>query len=376
MKVGLMTYHCAYNYGSFLQAYALQKYITNVFNVECEIIDYRKDAQKEFYSIKKNNTSLRNIIKNFIVLPHQKELKKRNEMFERIIADELVLSRKYTSSYELMRENCKYDLYICGSDQIWNDSILDFDDMYLLSFVDKKIKKISYAVSMGGNPEETFKSSDIFGKYLPYFSAISVRENEAKRVLKRFYSGDIEITVDPTLLNEYNMYDTLIKKEYLNSNLPKNKFIFFYSICYDENMIDRVIEFSKEYGMPIYMVFTGSLRIFKCKKKGIKVIYDATVADFLFLIKNATLVFSSSFHGTVFSILYKKDFYVINELKNGIYLQDARMKSLLDCLEISDRMIDNKIIINSINYQKVFLNLQKMVTTSKEYLEKNIKDLI
>lgn len=198
---------------------------------------------------------------------------------------------------------------------------------------------------MGGNPEETFKSSDIFGKYLPYFSAISVRENEAKRVLKRFYSGDIEITVDPTLLNEYNM-------------------------------IDRVIEFSKEYGMPIYMVFTGSLRIFKCKKKGIKVIYDATVADFLFLIKNATLVFSSSFHGTVFSILYKKDFYVINELKNGIYLQDARMKSLLDCLEISDRMIDNKIIINSINYQKVFLNLQKMVTTSKEYLEKNIKDLI
>lgn len=371
-KIGVITFHGAYNYGSFLQSYALQYYIKNHFNKECEIINYRKQEQKEFYNVYKKNNSLRNIIKNLCVIKYDKKLSRRNEIFENMIKNELSISKKCESINELKEIESNYTQLICGSDQIWNSNILDFDEAYLLSF-SNNTNKISYAASMGGIPYISKEMMQLFKDNLKNFRAVSVREVEAKEVLKKIYTNNIDICVDPTLLLEKNDYDNLIKEEYLNYELPKDDYIFFYSICYNEEMINRVVKFASEVKLPIYMVFTGSLRIAKCERKHINVIYDASVSDFLFLVKNASYVFSSSFHGTVFSIIYEKEFFVINENKDGKFLCDERMKSLLSKIDLTQRMINDEVSNNSkIDYNIVKSKLSGIVDNSKEYLQKYV----
>lgn len=370
-SIGVITYHRAYNFGSFLQAYALQYYLLKKLNVYCEIIDYQKPEQKEFYKVMKKNNSIKNILKNIYALNHKKELVDRNNKFEKMIKAELILSDEFKSLEELKKVK-EYDLLICGSDQIWNTNILDFDEAYLLSFSNKN-KKISYAASMGGYPSISTKNIEIFKENLCKFNAISVREISAKKCIEEYCNIDISVCVDPTLLINEKAYNSLIKNDYLNVKLPKEKFIFFYSVCYNEDMIDRVIKFSDIAKLPVYMVYTGSLKISRCSKKGINIIYDASVSDFLYLIKNSEYVFSSSFHGTVFSLIFKKEFFVINEYKNGRYLKDERMKCLLQELNIDYRMTNNSINFNDkIDYSLIDDKLRNLIKSSKEFLKVNI----
>ena len=157
----------------------------------------------------------------------------------------------------------------------------------------------------------------------------------------------------------------------MNCKLPKGEYIFFYSICYNEEMIKRVFKFAKSKKMPVYMVFTGSIKIMKWSLKNIKIIIDASVSDFLYLIKNASYVCSSSFHGTVMSIVFRKTFYVINEYKDGKYLKDSRMLQLLRALSLENRMIndDFRICPEKIDYDIVKNELMTYTKESIDFLD-------
>lgn len=370
--VGIITYHGAYNYGSFLQAYALQQTILERYALDCRVINYRKQQQKEFYAIKKKNNSIKNILKNIVSYPYWKKLEKRNYLFELMINNELRITKEYGNKEELEDDLSKYTCIISGSDQIWNTGILDFDDIYLLNLNDSFIK-VAYAASMGSFPKLNKNRMDLFRKCLKTYRKVSVREQTAQELLSPLCERKIEICADPTLLINCSIYDLLIKTEYLNERLPKENtdYLFFYSICYNQEMIDRVIAFSRKIDLPVYMVFTGSIQILKAKSKGVNVIMDASVSDFLYLIKHAKYVCSSSFHGTVFSLIYKKQFFVINEYKDGHYLVDARMKQLLEEVSLEKQMINDSFLsaIDKIDYKKVQLSIDKYIKKSFEFLD-------
>lgn len=373
-KVGILTYHGAYNYGSFLQAYALQKSISDRYRVDCRIINYRKDKQKEFYAVIKKNNSVRNIVKNVICFPYIRHLENRNKLFEQMITSELSLTEEYKNKKEIEERCPRFDLLISGSDQIWNSGILDFDDIYLLNFNHNSIR-ISYAASMGSFPQLSVGAQNIFRRCLPLYNKISVREDETKSIIESFTSIPVNVCVDPTLLLDNSSYRLLIKEEYLNGRIPKGDYIFFYSICYNKEMIERVMKFAETKKLPVYMVFTGSASLIKLKGKNLHVILDASVSDFLHLIEKARYVCSSSFHGTVFSLIFKKVFYVINELKDGEYIIDSRMYNLLKNINLDNRMINASFeeCSERIDYDKVFLKLQDYTRKSWEFLDESME---
>ena len=129
-KIGIITFHASHNCGSFLQAYALQRFlIKNNFDVE--VINYSNDGQQQLYKIVFKNNSIKNILKNIVLLPRRKILKNTYKNYEKFIHDNLKLSKaKFSMIKELKDYKFNYEIFICGSDQVWNVTIDDFDESY------------------------------------------------------------------------------------------------------------------------------------------------------------------------------------------------------------------------------------------------------
>lgn len=148
-KVGIITFHAAHNYGSMLQAYALQQVVLSM-GYDCEIINFRSIVQKEQYKpIFMVGTLYGKCVRFIIQATYALGILKKHRLFERFLKEELILSKKeYTTLKDLESENFNYDYYISGSDQIWNTYTIDFNYAYFLPFV-KSGKRIAYAPSMG-----------------------------------------------------------------------------------------------------------------------------------------------------------------------------------------------------------------------------------
>lgn len=146
--VGIITFHAAHNYGSNLQAYALQRTIENMGEV-CEIINFRTERQRDQYRPLTKRKGLKYLFKNGYFLLNYRTRKEKYNCFEKFIKDYLKKGEKeYSSLEELKSSPPQYDCYVSGSDQIWNTVPVDADDAYFLPFV-KSGKKIAYAPSFG-----------------------------------------------------------------------------------------------------------------------------------------------------------------------------------------------------------------------------------
>lgn len=367
-KIGLITYHRALNYGSILQAYALQNYLNNYFS--CEILDYQKPNQKEMYEVFKKNNSLKNIIHNIIFSLDKKFILNHRKSFKDFSNSNLLLSETINTRKDLELMNNKYDAFCCGSDQIWNISIEDFDESYFLDFSNKY--NFSYAPSLGKikyfNPFE--RNIDI--KYLlNKFDRISVREKSGQEMINKYTDKQLYVVLDPTLLIEKKQWDTLSSEKY-----PNEKYIFFYSIEYDEEAIDLVKKFAKKKDLPVYIIFSTG-KTYKAMAKGFKRFKVASPGDFISIIKHAEYVISTSFHGTVFSLIYEKEFLLVNSEKSK---DDDRLLTLLShCdIDINSRRIkrDDKIQnFKQLDYISINENLSLAKKKSKEYISKIVNDL-
>lgn len=339
-KIATITFHAAYNYGSNLQAYALQEYVKKISQekqilIEYRIINFRTDFQKDFYSLFKKNNSLKNVFKNLMVLRYYKEYKIKCNKHEEFIRNKLNLTdREYNSFEELKDENFDFDYYISGSDQIWNVRAQDFDWAYFLGFINEGIK-LSYSASFG--PLDINFRSDIFNKcrgYLKDYRYISTREKGSNDNIEKILGCKTDILVDPTILLSKREWQSLIK------DIPsKNyEYIFFYELEPSKETLRLLKKLSNLIGLPIviskynnkYDYFNNFI---KC--------YDTGPLEFLKLINDAKLVISTSFHGTVFSILFEKPFYTIDGNK------DNRINNLLKMCKLDDR------VINDHNYMKL-----------------------
>ena len=339
-KIAAITFHRAQNFGSVLQAYALRQTVLDISreantDTEYSIIDFSSDTQQEIYSHFRKMLGFSDLIKNIVIFLYSKKIKTREEKFEEFLNTNLHLTEAFTDN-DNIEDNIGADLYISGSDQIWNVRAKDFSDLYFLGFV-KNAKKVSYAASFGPLNIDWLKyDSAKYSNFLNEYAAISVREQGSQKNVKILTGKECDIHIDPTLLLSKDEW----RKIQSNANYNNGKYILLYCLEPTKKQLKIAAKISKKLKLPIVVLrYNNKNDMFNSFVKK----YDAGPRDFLSYIDNAALVLTSSFHGTAFSLIYEKPFYILNGL------QDNRISSILNITGTADRNIDSVEEISSIN---------------------------
>lgn len=358
MKIGILTYHACYNYGANLQAFALQQTLFQL-GYDNEIIDYRnKDLQavnKVLNYHIKNKYDVAFLIYNAL---HFFCVKRRKKHFEEFISSNLKCSELCATDTDVENICNKYDLIICGSDQIWNTKpdIKYNYPIYFLNF-EKKCRRISYAASFGTNVR--FYSEESEKKILEHlskFDRLLVRESSAVEYLQK--NGlQAQQTLDPTLLLEAKYYRALarpstISKPYIVSlNWNGRQFV--------GSLAKKI---SKSLNIPLINPIVHPRNIFN----NIPVKLDIGTSEFLDLIDNAEMVVTSSFHAVVFSILFHKPFVaVLNNTENKFTKTDDRLVGLLRNLGLEKNLV----------YSDACIDVQHILNTDFTQVDKKLNDL-
>lgn len=362
MKVGIITFFCSYNYGSALQAYALQ-YFLNKSGCDVNIIDYTYTYDfRQYYLFRTHEYLKRPQAMVADILCFSKN-KKRKIAFEDFVNKYFTLTKRYSDNDDMTELNKDFDAFICGSDQIWNlDCTNGVVPAYFLGFVDDNKNKIAYAPSVAKTKFIRNHDKEV-QRYINRLDAISVREKSTVGVFQKVCSKEIKVTVDPTLLLTGTDYDKL-----LSSGNTKNKnYIFVYMLSKDERLLNYVSNVAKTMKKEIVYI-TGKLnRSFGCKAYNV---YGCGPEEFLSYIKNADYVITNSFHATVFSVQFHKKFCVF-PTKNG----GARMIDLLTEIGLEQCIYNSNINIEQdINYEEVEIKLSGLRESSIEFLRSALSD--
>lgn len=369
-KVGIITFHNSYNCGSMLESFAMQEIIKKR-GADATIIDFSNIGQRALYDVFIPNSSIKNIVKNILVFPHKKRIKHNNYMYEKFKRDNFNLTKNSFSNMNELSDK-GFDVIVAGSDQIWNITIEDGDDAYFLPWV-KNAKKIAYSPSFGSkNILKYSNNPNKYREYLLEFDSLSVRENNGKRWIKDICGRDVDVLLDPTLLLEQVDYDKIIDINYK----PKEEYIFFYCPSFDKKICEFVKKISDKYKIKVIVWSTKSYYYKFVSKYGFELVSYETPSLYLTLIKNAKLVITTSFHGTIFSTIYRKNFITV---KNGsMYGDDDRVITLLNELNMSDRLIpfnfdQNYNYMEKVVYDRKYLdNLEMLKNKSLNYIDKYI----
>lgn len=350
MKIKIITIHAMHNPGSVFQAYALQEYLKEDNNVE--IIDYRPDY---FYS---EGNKLKLLIKKII---YGNSYKSRNQKFTKFIDTYMQLTDKYHSFDDLKKANISSDLFIVGSDQLWNTDFPCGNDLaFYLKFVKDGVK-ISYSTSVGKRIIDE-KNKKVLENNLTDFKKISVREKSTSIILEEMLKRDINWACDPVFLLKKEKY-----MKFINNESPFSKKYVVIYLAPKSKILDSIVQYYKEKGL--YVILAGGVtKRCYCNKH----IIDVGPEDFLNLIYHAEFVVSSSFHATAFCHIFHKEFITIIPQKNG-----ERITSLLEQTELTNRGVKDKIDFNEINETIIWSNVEEKlgeyIDNSKDYLEKAIR---
>lgn len=365
MIIKTITCHDVYNFGASLQAYALMTYLNSLGN-NTEIIDYKPDYLSNHYNL----WSIDNpIYDKFIVrylyllakLPGRliRKYGKRKKRFDNFTTKYLKLTNVRYSSNESLKNNLpEADIYIAGSDQIWNTSFNNGKDpAFYLDFVPKDKIKASYAASFAieSLPNE-YKEK--VKRLLINFDYISVREKSGLNILNDLNIDKGIQVIDPVFLLDKDQWFEL------ESNSELIKFDEQYLICYDFDSNELVkeicLKIAKEKNLKIYSFFKNDYAD--------KTFYNIGPLEFLSLIKNSQYVVSNSFHGTAFALIFEKEFVVVNREEQI----NTRMKDLIESFNLKERLTYRSAKISQlepINYDLINSNIFKETKKSKDYLD-------
>ncbi len=354
MKIGIVTLNGYYNYGNRLQNYALQNFIESLSeNIEVETLWYKED-----YSHLLNDLKTGNFLRKYIM--NRRGF--RNFINERSYVKQAIREyeiRKFSKKYiktKLVKDvkvlNQEYDYFIAGSDQVWN--IGDNDGNYEFLQFASKSKRISYAASFG--------VSELFGKpkekvafLLKGMSRISVREQAGADIIKNLIGLDVPVLMDPTLLlSKSNWNNLMVKPWWYDNDGYILKFFLGDDITSREQQINDV---SRKYGLKVIDILDNSnVDQYACSPE-----------EFLYLIKNASIVFTDSFHATVFSIIMNTPF--INYSRKGM---NSRIDTLLNLFCMSKRHVEDRGKLDGdlfdIDFSMVDCTIDKEREKSKQFL--------
>lgn len=370
-KVGIITFHASHNCGSMMQAYALQKTLKKM-NVDNEIIDFQSFGQKDMYAVVHTKKEWKSFAKNMLTLPYRKKIKLQWESYEQYKNKIFELSDKqYSTTSELTETNNLYSSFISGADQIWNITIRDYDDAYFLSFVTDNRKKNAYAPSFGAKRiEEHTDNKQKYINFLNSYNNLSIRENNGKKWIKELTGRDAKLVLDPTLLLQEDDYLEAMEDIAVDKN-----YIFYYSPKYNKKIDKLVKRIAKKYNKKVIVWNATEYYVKQERRNGFVLPEKINPGVYLYLIKHADLIITTSFHGSIFSTIYRKKFWTI---KNGdMFNNDDRVITLLKQIGFEDKLIDlefdnNKDYFEEINYTNYERKLDELKKESINYLKKCI----
>lgn len=352
-EIGILTVHRACNYGALFQAFALYSAIKD--KAEVKIIDYLAKSTEERYNPFRIDRGKSKPVATIKMILNFYSCVKRKKLFGDFIK-KYIETTESLSYDKLHLLDDRFDLFISGSDQIWNYVITQNDAAFFLNFVTDQNKKYSYAASFGNTiiPNEI---ADIYRYHLNDYGKISVREKSAQLLVKKLIDRDCVISVDPVFLINKDKWLSISQKPKI-----KKKYIIIYEMLESINMINFAKKMAREKNLDLFILED---RIYKYKD--IKHIIAPTPEKFLGWLSEAEYVISNSFHGTAFSIIFEKDFFI--EVENK-FMRNVRSEELLRALGLESRMIDgHKNNNNVINWITVNQRLKEMITSSDEYIE-------
>lgn len=375
MKIGIVTFHNAHNYGAVLQAWSLQQYLkqqgheVQIINLRLPVIDklYRltyKSRKKvcgfEFVNRMVNESLYQmRCLYAGVIKPGSRE---KYYKFERFINHSLPVTERYNSYDELVKADLHYDALIAGSDQIWNAVMMKgINPAYFLQFGNSDALRISYAASIGTEkiPKEYHL---LFDRYLRDFDVISVREKKAKEEIMQHTDKPVALVSDPTFLLKREDFEKITKKSRVNG-----KYIYVHNVHLkrvDEALNSVAEELSKRLGLPI--IHNWNQKIFTNEKGH----FTGGIEEFLGMVSNAEYVVTNSFHCTVFSIIFHRNFITVPHFKHP-----DRMKYLLEELGISEHLIDHArkipedLSVLEIDYESVDARKAKMGEAAQQFLK-------
>lgn len=379
-KTGIITILKVNNYGAELQAFALQKVLNNL-GCDAEIIDYYFYKNPKFKKTKKSRPfvklPLKQSLKEFLypwyktlkTLPFYKAKKKRDDKFQAFHSDNTKLSRSYKTLDELYAANLNYDVYVVGSDQVWNPNTNINIEPYFLTFAPKNKLKISYASSFGVSLIPEINQSR-YATYLDNIDCIGVREKQGKNIVESLINKKATWVLDPTFLLSKSDW-----KNYASDTKIKEPYILLYILTDAEYITSLARKIAKENNLKIVRICKNAF--IEDKSDDVINIIDAGPQEYLGLFAKASFVLTTSFHGTCFSVNFNIPFYTILK-KNKT--NNSRQIDLLNELNIGERIIyvgdsiPNNKEFNKINYEAVNKELLEFKYHSISYL-KNALDL-
>lgn len=328
-RIGVITFY-RYNYGGFLQAYALQRKL-HAMGYDCELIqyDYMHDCCLLGISLIRMKHPMAFAKSMTVAILRGRRNRDHARSFARCVSEHLKESPRYGSARALRANPPVYDVYMTGSDQVFNPTInpQGFESRLLDFAARMPGKLVSYAASLGmvSIPD---RYRQCFMKHLADFENISVREESARQAIAPLVKGKVARHIDPVMLLDTGTWRKFSKP---NAQVPKS-YIFAYTLLRMPEIADHANRLSRQTGLPI--VALGSHERYE------KAMYmDSYLApdEFVALIDNADYIITSSFHCTIFSMLFRK--------KSRVYLPQKgsdRIRELIDCCGLNHMQDDEQ----------------------------------
>ena len=307
MKIGIITMHQVLNSGSALQAYALQRKISEL-GFEAEIIDY------QFHNHKVK--SIKELLNRLLTATKRSKFRKFYDKY-------FNLSKRKYNKESIKQNPPDYDIYCTGSDQVWNPRFIANDTNFMLSFAPDNKPRFSFAASFttGEIPE---KYIPLYKEHLSKYKFISVREQSGVRIIQQLLDREADLVCDPTLLLNDVQWSELVGKKQNHE-----KYILVYVLGYMFNVRPKVYDIiekvQNELGYKVYYLNSSIKREYSKKNK--KLIINYSPEDFINYFKNASFVITDSFHGTVFSAIFNKP--VLSVVEDKCNAKDGRISTLL-----------------------------------------------
>lgn len=369
MKAAIMTLALSNNYGAVLQTYALAKK-TQDLGVNTVVYKYN-DIKRLTYgcSFSKKIIRLTWHCAQDVFSLWQKR-KGFNNFRKKYIP---FTERRYYNNDELKNTNFDYDIFITGSDQVWNPDMFLYDTSYFFDFIPDECKRISYASSFGkGTFNESHKEK--CGELLSKYSSISVREESGVEIVKDLCEKEAECVLDPTLLLKASEWDKIA--ENAKSKAKNFKGILCYVMPGDTKVVSSIVKIAedlhKSTGLPILYIGIKEYDIFKFGVKNCDIFVSPM--DFVAYFKNAEYVVTNSFHGTAFSLIYNKKFYIpINdELQKGKALHE-RILSITNKLDAQNALVPtSNLKLKELDLETVQANLSVEREKSLKFLKDSL----
>lgn len=307
MKIGIVTFHASDNCGSMLQAYALQTILKKNYDCDVEIINFSSRGQRQMYSLWDTRLRPRILKANIKALPYWGHIKKMKKDYAQFSGENFNLTKKYYKrNKQLFELNGKYDILIAGGDQVWNVRCRDTDLAYFLNFADKGLK-VAYSPSLGAVNINTFSNNpEIYRDLLLKFDYLSVREPNGQKWIKELTGKDIPIIADPTMLLSPKQWNEALN---IQPSGIKDKFIFYYAFSHSNRVLnERLRDVAKELGMKVFVIDRKGWAVNKLEQYGFEAYKQSGPYAFLTMMNEASAVVTDSFHGTLFSALFNKNF--------------------------------------------------------------------